>query len=298
MLKRLRKPRSLVKENREIVSAFKAGDLGQAIVIADRHIRDNGNDPLLLFTRGSVRMAQNRGEDAIRDFSLAIDNAGDNLTARVDALLSRGACFKLAGNHRLAEKDTDKALDLLRANEKVLGPSRLATVLMNRGQLFDAMSLPKEAIEAYGELIKMPRSPVQAELLPVALNNRGLALMRLDDPRSLALAADDFNAALSLAPQTAVFHHNFALCLQAQGDRAGAAREVRLAAKFDPKFVPPRSAHDDDDASYDGGAPKKAHSEAVDAPLLAKKKTKKKGGSKRASVNDNDQVTPTSSEEE
>lgn len=304
MLKRLRsQKRNLAKENKEIVAAHNRGDLSQALVIADRLIREHGNDPLLLFSRGSVRMAQGRNDEAVKDFTLAIENAADSAAAaRVDALISRGACHKLAGNHRLSEKDYDKALEAVRA-DKALG-SRLPTLLLNRGQLFDAMALPKEAIESYTEFIK---TQARSELLPIALNNRGLALMKLDDPRSLALAADDFNGALSLAPETAVFHHNYALCLHAQGDRAGALREQRLAARFDPKFVRPERSkpkaddedNDNDEDVYNEKAPKKPQSEAVDAPLLAnKKKPKKARGSKRASVNDDhEHVTPTSSEE-
>jgi tetratricopeptide (TPR) repeat protein len=308
MLKRLKKTSkrsSLVKENRAIVELVRQGDLSKAIAAADRLLKEHGGDPLVLFSRGSTHMATPSMDlaAAIRDFSAAIElckgEFSGELATLCDAYISRGAAYKLLKDFRHADKDYDKALELCqdKANEKALGSSpRLGIVLLNRAQLLDAMRLPQEAVAAYTEFIKSQRN---SELLPVALNNRALALQKLDNDQSLALAADDLNSALSLAPDNGLYHHNFALVLAAMGDKSGAAREHRLAAKHDAKFRTGSPLADVDESSSEA-VPRARHSEKDDAPLLTEKKPRAKKKAKaarqrRASANDKSTATPSSS---
>jgi tetratricopeptide (TPR) repeat protein len=324
MLKRLKaksKRSSLAKENRVIVELVRQGDLSKAFATANRLLKEHGADPLILYSRGSTHMAnaiKHSGppqvdrdiygeamDSAIAEFSEAIElckgEFSGELATLCDSYISRGAAHKLLKDFRKADKDYDKALELCqdKANEKALalGSSpRFGTVLLNRAQLFDAMHLPQEAVAAYSEFIKTQRN---SELLPVALNNRALALQKLDNEQSLALAADDLNSALSLAPDNRLYHQNYAVVLAKMGDKEGALREHRLAGGAG--WTGPPLANADESSSE--VAPRARHSEKDDAPLLtekkkkktAKKKKKKAQRHQRASANDTTTATPSSS---
>jgi tetratricopeptide (TPR) repeat protein len=91
-------------------------------------------------------------------------------------------------------------------------------------------------IEAYDEYLKRQTDP---QLRTTALSNRGEAYMSLGrQPHMtlsrLALAADDFRAALLIDAGYPQAHWGLAVALDRSGDAPGAMTEAKLAVTYDP----------------------------------------------------------------
>ena len=100
-----------------------------------------------------------------------------------------------------ALKDYDEAMKLLRV-EKKRRNDRIATVVFNRAQLFDATGDYVRSSLTFSEYIDMRVLDGVGELqLGTALNNRGLAHMRLD---KLDAALHSFTEAIRCEPVCAV----------------------------------------------------------------------------------------------
>jgi len=160
----------------------------------DRALRLRVTDPYALALRGQLNRDYDRLEDALRDYTLALEFVTPSMTIITPSLLheERGLIFEGLGNLNAARAEYDQSLEL---NEGNYGAYlRRAQLSVKQGRLEDALDDYNAAIAIY-------------DLDPQAYFLRGVAhSLRLDENSALAdlekaieLASDDVEANAWLA---------------------------------------------------------------------------------------------------
>src|SRR5262249_7058900 len=113
---------------------------------------------------------------------------------------------------------------------------RAARAYFDLGVCLATLGKPEAEIAAYDENLKRETN---SELRIIALSNRAEAHMVLGRQPNmtmsrLALAADDFRAALALDAGHPQAHWGLAVALDRGGDAPGAMAEAKLAVLYDP----------------------------------------------------------------
>jgi len=184
-------------------------ELAEKIAEGDK-IEENARENLAVTynNRGTAYYKLNRHEEAIRDYSKAIEldpkDAG--------AYYNRGTAFSKLSKHEDAIKDFNKAIEL---------NPEYAESYYNRGNTHFKLNKHEEAIEDYNKAIELnPKSDL-------AYNNRGLAYSELNRYED---AIKDFNKAIELNPKDAEAYANRGIAsLQANEDLDKAIEDFKHA---------------------------------------------------------------------
>jgi tetratricopeptide (TPR) repeat protein len=232
------------------------GDNNRAIQDFDQAIKLVPNYPAAFNGRGIAWHALRNYDRAIADFneairlspmfSNALTNRGnsywekgsrDNAMAdydqatRIDpvnsfAFLSRGRAYRVAGDYDHAIEDFDQMIRLQRTNAAAWN-ERCYTQLV-------ADAAPSNALADCSESLKInPNSGP-------ALDNRGLALLKLNEPdRAIA----DYDAALRLAPRSAGSLYGRGLAKLKKGDIEGGNADIAAAKAIRPDVAKDFARH-------------------------------------------------------
>lgn len=213
-------------------------DLERALADYDTAIRLEPSDAAAYMNRGNLRVEQGRSAEAIPDYERSLE-------LRPQSML---ALMNLAMAHR-SLGDYPKTLARLDHAYRLKKEPR---ILVMRGETFEMMGQPKEAIAAYDRALGMHRRYAYAYAVRAgayldlgdydqamtdyaaalriepddvfSLNNRCWAQALAG--RDLQRAAEDCERAVALAPDDAAVADSRAFLLLRQGDLEGAAAEA------------------------------------------------------------------------
>ena len=165
--------------------------------------------------RGEARLSAGASEQAVADFTQAIEGAPKDSLAhagRGQALLTRG----------------DTAGAILDLSEAIRLAPDSAFYHNARGHAFLVAGKPGEAAEDFSESIRLDPGSASAH------NNRGLARSKLG---STDAAIADYTAAIGINPLYALAYNNRGYAYEAKGDKSQAVADFRRALQIDPTLA-------------------------------------------------------------
>ncbi|MBI2137554.1 tetratricopeptide repeat protein [Candidatus Woesearchaeota archaeon] len=170
---------------------------------------------LVLNSRGNVKKASGRLEEAVKDYTQAI-----SINPRLaEAYSNRGGVKQAQGRLEEAVKDYTQAISI---------NPRLAEAYSNRGTAKQAQGRLEEAIEDYTQAISI--NPRLAE----AYSNRGIvkkASGRLEE------AIEDYTQAISINPRHANAYYNRGTTKQALGRLEEAVKDYTQSITINPRHA-------------------------------------------------------------
>lgn len=197
------------------LSFYRKGDYEKALQLMVPLESFSKNFKLGYSLRGSIKVALNDSESAIRDFNIAI--AAD--TNYAEGYYNRGVARRESGDKAGAIADFSQAITL-RPN--------YAGAYFNRGSINGRAGLYRESIKDFDAAIQINPNYFTAYL------SRGAMKETLKDHVG---AFADYDRAVKLKPNDAEAHYKRGVIKGIQGDSRGAWADYDLAIKYNPKYV-------------------------------------------------------------
>jgi tetratricopeptide (TPR) repeat protein len=204
------------------IMALRRGSSANALMYLNRALEFEPDNPVAHLVRGQVRIQLDAYDDAIADFSAALN--GSELPEPAEAFFGRGSAFAHRGEHQKALADYDEGLRL-RSDRGDPFATRCA-IRAALGQPFH------EAIKDCEQAIRLGGNPIFVQ------NMRGYALLRLGKPDR---AHKEFDNVLSVRPgpfgeAQAMALYGRGLAKLQMGDTPDAAKDIDLAIKTSPRI--------------------------------------------------------------
>ena len=194
--------------------AAQSGEYQRAIDWYDIAVKDS-NSPVWLNDRGNAKMLIGHLQEAIADFTVAIQL--DKKYAK--AYFNRGVAKNELGVYKDSIADYDRVIEL--------NPQD-ADAYNNRGNAKNELGNYEDAIADLDRAIEL--NPQHAD----AYNNRGNAKCELGDYES---AIANYDRAIELNPQDAIVYNNRGIAKGQSGDYKGAIADFEKAIELNPQYA-------------------------------------------------------------